>query len=162
MEMMHEQAAAEQESGQPSGMVGRKFNKWEVLEVVPGDKENKYVTKLRCRCECGEEKMQYQNNVVHGRTKACKKCSPGRYKHGLSSSKLYSIWATINRHCSDPKHNHYQYYGGKGITVCAAWQDGPEAFITWCLDQGWVEGARVERIDRTKGYEPSNIKIVRR
>lgn len=35
--------------------------------------------------------------------------------------KLYFVWYSMLRRCNNPNHKSYQYYGGKGISVCSDW-----------------------------------------
>ena len=46
----------------------------------------------------------------------------------MSTSPECVIWYSMLQRCSDPTHSKYAYYGGRGITVCARWQDSFEAF----------------------------------
>jgi hypothetical protein len=49
-------------------------------------------------------------------------------KHGLSYTPEYRAWQTMRLRCLEPTNPAYASYGGRGITVCAAWRDSPEAF----------------------------------
>lgn len=61
--------------------------------------------------------------------------------------------------CYDPKNASFRHYGGRGITVCEAWLNDRDAFISWALSTG---GGRKElsldRIDNEKGYSPDNCR----
>jgi hypothetical protein len=57
--------------------------------------------------------------------------------------------------CNNPNATHYEYYGAKGIRVAAAW-DSYEAFLN---DMGPApQGASIDRIDNSRGYEPGNCR----
>lgn len=49
----------------------------------------------------------------------------------------------------------FKDYGAKGITVCDEWHDR-EVFRKWCKENGWNKELRLQRIDCSKGYYPSN------
>ena len=46
------------------------------------------------------------------------------------------------------------------INVCTSWKSF-EPFYKWVSAQGYEEGARIVRIDKTKGFSPTNTKVVK-
>jgi len=58
--------------------------------------------------------------------------------------------------CNNPRHKHFQHYGGRGITVCPEW-DGFEQFLA---DMGHRPSPKhsLDRIDNDGNYEPSNCR----
>lgn len=67
---------------------------------------------------------------------------------------VYNTWKEMRRRCSASNRRDYKWYGGKGITVCEAWQN----FQVFCDDMllTYFPGATIERINNTGNYEPSN------
>jgi hypothetical protein len=67
----------------------------------------------------------------------------------------YRAWAGIKTRCEDPTNAAYPYYGGRGITLCARWQD----FRAFLLDVGErpSRALTLERVDNDRGYEPGNV-----
>ncbi len=61
----------------------------------------------------------------------------------------------MRRRCNDPRNIGYANYGGRGIKVCARWQDSFENFLA---DMGVKPTSEhsVERRDNDLGYEPDN------
>jgi len=58
--------------------------------------------------------------------------------------------------CTNPNRPDYEYYGGRGITVCTAWRD---SFAIFLADMGEKpKGKSLDRIDNDLGYEPSNCR----
>lgn len=82
----------------------------------------------------------------------------GNYKHGGKGTKLYEVWYSMRRRCNCQKSSNYKHYGGRGITVCEEWNTDFATFQKWALDNGYVEGLSIDRIDNNCGYDPSNCR----
>lgn len=68
----------------------------------------------------------------------------------------HQTWSSIKGRCQNPQNRLYAYYGGRGISVCDAWQD----YETFLRDVGRRPSPEysLDRIDNSKGYEPSNVR----
>lgn len=65
-------------------------------------------------------------------------------------------WAI--RWCTDPSHPNWQWYGGRGITVCPEWRNSFESFLAHIGPK--PQHSRLlwlGRLDVNKGYEPGNV-----
>ena len=67
---------------------------------------------------------------------------------------LYNSWKDMRKRCENPNRREYQWYGGKGITVCPEWQ----SFQQFAADMAptWQPGLTLERKDRAQGYNKKN------
>jgi len=76
--------------------------------------------------------------------------------HGDHKSPEYEAWCNIVQRCSNKNHPCYEYYGGRGIVLCAAWRD----YTVFIKDVGRRPSPKhsIERIDNDKSYEPSNVR----
>jgi hypothetical protein len=79
------------------------------------------------------------------------------HAQGGTTSHEYSIWSTMIQRCTNPKNKRYEYYGGRGITVCERWISSFENFIE---DMGYKPSSKhsIDRIDNNKGYSPDNCR----
>ena len=80
--------------------------------------------------------------------------------HGMSGTKIYTIWVSMKQRCYYKKHKNYNDYGGRGIIVCKEWRNNPMAFINWAMQNGYKEGLTLDRIDYNGNYEPINCRFV--
>jgi hypothetical protein len=67
----------------------------------------------------------------------------------------YDAWCNMRCRCSNPRHRDFPYYGGRGVTVDAAWV----SFEQFVADVGKRPTKRhtLERLDNSRGYEPGNV-----
>ena len=132
-----------------------KFGYWEVLE------SSNYNTssKVNCRCVCGKVKPVAVANLLSGRSRSCgcmrsvlrPEVEPSVCKHAL-----YPVWKQMHSRCSNPNTKSYKNYGALGVKVCPPWSDF-EVFLSDVGERPF-EGATLDRIDNSKGYEPGNVR----
>jgi hypothetical protein len=74
----------------------------------------------------------------------------------MSYSPEYRTWAGMKARCYSPGNAAYYKYGARGITVCDRWL----VFENFIADMGKRPSTKhtLDRIDGTKGYEPSNCR----
>lgn len=68
----------------------------------------------------------------------------------------YSCWLQLRSRCSSKTNPRYQYYGGRGISVCKRW----DSFSCFLSDMGIKPSAElsIDRIDNDGNYEPGNCR----
>lgn len=140
-------------------IVGMKFNKLLVLQRV-ADPKYKHASWL-CRCDCGVLVVVVGNNLRNGGTKSCG-CSKGEFiAKALSTSaskypKEYKTYCGMIQRCTNPKSDSYDYYGGRGISICSRWLESFENFIA---DMGRKPpGFTIDRKEFDGDYEPNNCR----
>lgn len=143
-------------------VLGAKYGMLTVIEQVGS--EPQYKARWLCRCDCGNRTQVPTSNLLSGHTKSCgcyrrKWTALHQQKHGHSFvgrvSKEYRTWQFMRDRCTNPKNKSYGDYGGRGISVCEAWND----FKAFFRDMGpKPAGTSIDRIKNDKGYEPGNCR----
>lgn len=77
-------------------------------------------------------------------------------KHNKTKTSEYRIWRNMRYRCKNPNARQYSDYGGRGITVCARWDD----FELFLQDMGPRPSLKhsIDRINNDGNYEPSNVR----
>lgn len=143
-------------------LIGKRFGRLTVLEVIGKNKKGCYIYK--CKCDCGKYKQTNSHYLLGGITKSCG-ClqSESRIKHGNSGTKLYHVWLGIRNRvgdigCLENKDKKFiDSYINRGIDICNEWKDF-ELFYQWSIKNGYKEGLQIDRIDNNKGYYPENCR----
>jgi len=79
-----------------------------------------------------------------------------RSHHHMYETSIHTTWKNMRQRCSNPNVPWYEYYGGRGITVCDRWQN---SFMAFYRDMGEEpEGSCIERIDNDCGYFLENCR----
>ena len=143
-------------------MIGKRFGRLEVIEVVGKDNYRKNI--YRCLCDCGNYTNAVSTKLTAGKKKSCgclmkeyQKELSGKVTHGESGTPEYICWVNIKGRCCNPNHPSYPDYGGRGITLCKEWENDFGKFFEE-VGHRPSEYHSIERVDNNKGYEPGNIR----
>lgn len=151
-------------SSPESRFIGKKFGKLTAIE--PSGRERRYVV-WRCQCECGGERLVRSDRLAGGIITSCG-CpdwfdgfSGGDLKRqsrnvfGQRGLPTYNTWRDMIQRCYNKNNDHYDRYGGRGITVCNEWR----RFEDFVLDVGLrPPGTTLDRINPDLGYSKMNCR----
>jgi hypothetical protein len=146
-------------------IIGQVFGQLTVLSEAPTRiRGNRKVFYVVTQCTCGNIQEQSATEIKRGGTKSCgclrkattKRC---RTTHGESSTRLYGIWCRMRMRCTNPNASDYEYYGGRGITVCSEWSNYT-TFAKWARENGYSDELTIDRINNDVGYSPDNCQWV--
>jgi len=137
--------------------IGQRFNLLTVIAIH----KTKHDTKWECRCECGSITTTAAYHVYGGKTTSCGCFWLKRItKHGMNrqahKSPEYQSWASMHSRVNNAGRKEFENYGGRGITVCARWDD----FGKFYADMGPRPSPKhsIDRIDNNGNYEPGNCR----
>ena len=138
-------------------VTGQRFGKLTV--VCKSDKTSPAGALWICKCDCGGETITTSYKLRTGHTLTCG-CSrytdPYRYVHGeANKTRTYKTWKDMRQRCRNPNSDQWEWYGGRGISVCERW----DSFVNFLADMGdRPEGMTLDRINPDGNYEPSNCR----
>ena len=151
-------------------LIGQRFGRLVVIEKLPSKNRRCW---WKCKCDCGNFKDVPTTSLTLGDTKSCgclnkekmrerakanhRKAIESCTTHGLSNTRIYSIWKNMIYRCENSKATRFEHYGGRGIKVCEEWHI-LEKFYEWAMNNGYKEGLEIDRINVNGNYEPSNCR----
>lgn len=85
------------------------------------------------------------------------------HSENITEHPLYFIYHGMKQRCYNQNTQHYDNYGGRGITICDEWLDkenGLMNFIKWSENNGYIPNQylSIDRIYNDKGYSPDNCR----
>lgn len=134
-------------------ILGKKFGRLTILNfeksVLFGTKNWK--TMVKCRCDCGREKILRLTFVKNLKTKSCGCLIK---KHHSTEAQEYNIYYGAKDRCTNIKNTGYKNYGGRGVEFKY------ESFLDFLDDLGKRPSKKhtLDRIDNDGHYERGNCR----
>lgn len=123
-----------------------------LLIIEPLRKYKASGTKWRCLCDCGIEVSMFESKLSSGEVLSCG-CKKPRY-----SKATKRLWSSMIHRChfATEGTDAFNYYRGRGISVCQRWLD---SFDDFAADMGVrPHGTSIDRIDVNGDYTPENTR----
>jgi len=145
--------------------VGTRYGRLVALAYVGKDQCYKVI--WRCLCDCGRFIDARGGHLQSGDIKSCGCLNVDAVIarstiHGKSGTQAYKAWQSMKDRCTNKNHRQYEYYGGRGITVCDRWLHSFKNFyFDMCTSRGLEdvpEGLSLDRIDNDLGYFNENCR----
>jgi hypothetical protein len=151
----------------PIDITGQRFGR--LTAVAPAGSSGREGVLWGCLCDCSASLNVTAKKLRSGNTKSCgclvRDTTVARNKtastHGHTVSRrptaTFTTWVNMIQRCTNPEHNSFKDYGGRGIEVCLRWQD----FQNFLDDMGVKpSGTQIERNDNNQGYNTENCEWV--
>ena len=144
-------------------LIGQSFGR---LTVIAEGKTRESNNKRKqyywlCQCSCGSQPKEInQNSLLNGEIISCG-CYHSEhnheygFKHGMSHTRIYTIWSGMIQRCCNPNAKNYPRYGSRGVTVCEEWKEFKN-FYDWSKISGYSDNLTIERLDNNGNYCPEN------
>lgn len=153
--------------GKPIDLTGKQLGRLTVIGLSPEECKRSGRHWL-CACDCGATKTFAAQELLRGEAQSCgclrkettRMRGQANKKHGAAregqETPEYRSWVEMRRRCSNPNFIGYEYYGGRGIKVCARWN----IFATFLADMGPKPSPShsIDRVNNDGNYEPSNCR----
>lgn len=143
-------------------LTGRQYGRLTVIYYTGKRGTHKRaLTTWLCKCDCGQHLTVASESLEALHTNSCgclqsENASKRFKKHGLKHVPEYKIWKSMRNRCNNPNYEEFQYYGGRGISICPEWDD----FNIFYADMGSRPTSKhqIDRIDTNGNYEKSNCR----
>src|SRR3990167_3371214 len=141
--------------------VGQAFGQLTTVRYIRHGKDFKW----ECLCVCGKNACATSSDLRRGHTQSCgclhkkmlaeRNSKNAKYKTGVTDSRTYSSWSAMRTRVLNNNHKFFKYYGGKGVTICARWNN----FKNFLDDMGErPQGKTLDRINGAESYGPKNCR----
>jgi hypothetical protein len=141
----------------PPIKVDDRFERLVVVSIYRDPRTRRIV--CECLCDCGNKATPLATSLNTGNSRSCgclgrEKALRASIRHGMKRTRIYTLWLTMNQRCTNPNHEQWKNYGGRGITVCKEWR---ESFAAFYADMGDPPpGMSIDRRRNNEGYSKAN------
>ena len=113
------------------------------------NRDGKLYGEFECQ-SCGDTRVRL--NGAKPYTQYCKDCSrkeigKNRRSHAIvrHNDRLARIFRNMLDRCYRQTQEGYEYYGGRGVTICDEWKEDRTKFYDWALSNGYQEHLTIDK-----------------
>ena len=142
--------------------VGDIVNDWKIVEIFSQHNGQQYVSMAKLESVVSDKTRTTRlshltNNHIGYPVNTRPDNTERNTTHGMSRSRLMSIWGAMITRCNNAKSLSYKDYGERGISVCEDWMTF-ESFKDWAMSHGYEEHLTLDREKVDGNYCPENCK----
>lgn len=128
---------------------GDQFGDWTLVEYSGSGR-------WLAKCKCGKQQDCFIDHLAKGNSTRCRDCCTESRKSAVYFHESeYQSWSSAKQRCTNINNDRYEQYGGRGITMCAEWDD----FAAFLSDMGpRPAGTSLDRIDVDGPYNKENCR----
>lgn len=125
-------------------LTGTKYNRLTIIE--PSFREKK-ATKVKVRCDCGNEKIVRLESLKNNATKSC-----GCLNNELRADRASKLNKKYNVSITHPLYGSWKHMKTTKLFIDPEWKDNFENFYNWSINNGYQKGFDFSTNDKTIGY----------
>jgi hypothetical protein len=146
-------------------LIGQVFGRLTVIAEVGRNKHSHCL--WFCRCICGTEVSVSSGDLMRGHSESCGCLSRDTTIHnntthgesvGGNWTPEYRTWAALIQRCTNPNRPGWEYWGGRGISVCDRWINSFENFLADMRRRPTAKHSIDRWPDNDGNYEPGNCR----
>jgi hypothetical protein len=134
-------------------MIGKRFDKWKVLNLIKIDKPGRY---YECMCDCGNIRIKAGTELRAGRGKQCSECQYAElYNPSREIGKKYGKWTIVKFIDTYKKSQRYETLcecGEKGTHTASDLRAGKSRQCTLCHNRENAENNKTHGMHQTLIY----------
>jgi hypothetical protein len=141
--------------GTLKNLVGSVFGRLTVISR--SEKKSQSGAMWHCVCACGNTSEVVSLKLTKFLIVSCgcyRKENKPNLRHGQANkTTTYRTWKEMRQRCTNKNATQFQWYGGRGITICNRWSN----YDNFLEDMGErPKGTSIDRKNVNGNYEPSN------
>jgi hypothetical protein len=144
-------------------VIGQKFGRLTLISLMP----NKRYRTFFCKCDCGNTLVIRGDSILRSKLPSCgcyfkeimrELQHRSHITHNKTNTRIYKEWQNMKKRCLYPNFEHYDRYGGRGISICPEWKEHFESFYKWAIANGYNDTLTLDRVNNDGNYEPANCR----